>query len=73
MAADPLDTFMTWMRVEQGRSLNTLQSSEVTSINRAAESLALSGGGLLLGGLGARLGRAHRRGVGRSGLFCLGH
>ena len=39
-----------------GRSLNTLQSSEVTSINRAAESLAISGGGLLLGGLGTRLG-----------------
>jgi translocation and assembly module TamB len=39
-----------------GRSLNTLQSSEVTSVNRAAESLAISGGGLLLGGLGSRLG-----------------
>ncbi|NBQ04682.1 MAG: tyrosine recombinase XerD, partial [Actinobacteria bacterium] len=24
MAADSLETFMTWMRVEQGRSLNTL-------------------------------------------------
>jgi translocation and assembly module TamB len=39
-----------------GRSLNTLQSSEVASVNRAAESLAISGGGLLLGGLGTRLG-----------------
>ena len=39
-----------------GRSINTLQSSEVTSVNRAAESLAISGGGLLLGGLGSRLG-----------------
>ena len=39
-----------------GRSINTLQSSEVASVNRAAESLAISGGGLLLGGLGTRLG-----------------
>jgi translocation and assembly module TamB len=39
-----------------GRSINTLQSSEVTSVNRAAESLAISGGGLLLGGLGSKLG-----------------
>jgi len=26
MASDPLDTFMTWMRVEQGRSINTLSA-----------------------------------------------
>jgi len=26
MASDPLDTFMTWMRVEQGRSTNTLSA-----------------------------------------------
>ena len=39
-----------------GRSINTLQSSEATSVNRAAESLAVSGGGLLLGSVGARLG-----------------
>jgi translocation and assembly module TamB len=39
-----------------GRSLNTLQSGEATSVNRAAESLAVSGGGLLLGGVGARIG-----------------
>jgi translocation and assembly module TamB len=39
-----------------GRSLNTLQSGETASIDRAAESLALSGGGLLLGGLGSRVG-----------------
>ncbi len=39
-----------------GRSINTLQSTEVASVNRAAESLAISGGGLLLGGLGSRLG-----------------
>lgn len=39
-----------------GRSLNTLQSNEAASVNRAAESLAISGGGLLLGGLGTRLG-----------------
>ena len=26
MASDPLDTFMTWMRVEQGRSVNTLSA-----------------------------------------------
>jgi translocation and assembly module TamB len=39
-----------------GRSINTLQSNEVASVNRAAESLAISGGGLLLGGLGTRLG-----------------
>lgn len=39
-----------------GRSINTLQSSEVASVDRAAESLALSGGGLLLGSLGTRMG-----------------
>ena len=39
-----------------GRSINTLQSGEVASVDRAAESLALSGGGLLLGGVGSRLG-----------------
>jgi translocation and assembly module TamB len=39
-----------------GRSLNTLQSGEVASVDRAAESLALSGGGLLLGSLGSRIG-----------------
>jgi translocation and assembly module TamB len=39
-----------------GRSLNTLQSNEAANVNRAAESLAISGGGLLLGGLGTRLG-----------------
>jgi translocation and assembly module TamB len=39
-----------------GRSLNTLQSSEAASLNRAAESLAISGGGLLLGGIGNRIG-----------------
>jgi translocation and assembly module TamB len=39
-----------------GRSLNTLQSGEATSVNRAAESLAVSGGGLLLGGVGSRIG-----------------
>jgi len=39
-----------------GRSLNTLQSGEAASLNRAAQSLALSGGGLLLGGIGTRLG-----------------
>ncbi len=39
-----------------GRSINTLQSSEATSVNRAAESLAVSGGGLLLGSVGSRIG-----------------
>jgi translocation and assembly module TamB len=39
-----------------GRSINTLQSNEAASVNRAAESLAVSGGGLLLGGLGSRIG-----------------
>jgi len=39
-----------------GRSINTLQSSEAASVNRAAESLAVSGGGLLLGGVGSRIG-----------------
>ena len=39
-----------------GRSINTLQSGETASIDRAAESLALSGGGLLLGGIGSRVG-----------------
>jgi translocation and assembly module TamB len=39
-----------------GRSIETLQSGEAANVNRAAENLALSGGGLLLGGLGTRLG-----------------
>jgi translocation and assembly module TamB len=39
-----------------GRSIDTLQSGEATNINQAAENLALSGGGLLLGRLGTRLG-----------------
>jgi translocation and assembly module TamB len=39
-----------------GRSINTLQSGEAASLDRAAQSLAVSGGGLLLGGLGTRLG-----------------
>lgn len=39
-----------------GRSINTLQSGEAASLDRAAESLALGGGGLLLGGLGNRIG-----------------
>jgi translocation and assembly module TamB len=39
-----------------GRSIDTLQSGEAASVNQAAESLAVSGGGLLLGGLGTRLG-----------------
>ena len=39
-----------------GRSINTLQSGEAATLDRAAESLALSGGGLLLGGIGSRVG-----------------
>ncbi len=39
-----------------GRSLNTLQSGEATSVNQAAESLAVSGGALLLGNVGKRIG-----------------
>jgi translocation and assembly module TamB len=39
-----------------GRSIDTLQSGEASSINQTAENLALSGGGLLLGRLGTRLG-----------------
>ena len=39
-----------------GRSIDTLQSGEAANVNRAAENLAVSGGGLLLGGLGTRLG-----------------
>lgn len=39
-----------------GRSLDTLQSGEASNVNRAAENLALSGGGMLLGGIGRRLG-----------------
>jgi translocation and assembly module TamB len=39
-----------------GRSIDTLQSGEAANINQAAENLALSGGGLLLGSLGSRLG-----------------
>ena len=32
-----------------GRSIDTLQSGEATSVNQAAENLAVSGGGMLLG------------------------
>lgn len=39
-----------------GRSIDTLQSGEAANVNQAAESLAISGGGVLLGGLGTRLG-----------------
>jgi translocation and assembly module TamB len=39
-----------------GRSIDTLQSGEATNVNQAAESLAVSGGGLLLGGIGTKLG-----------------
>jgi translocation and assembly module TamB len=39
-----------------GRSINQLQSGEALALDRAAESLALSGGGLLLGGLATRVG-----------------
>jgi translocation and assembly module TamB len=39
-----------------GRSLDSLQSNEATNVNKAAEDLALSGGGLLLGGIGSKLG-----------------
>ena len=39
-----------------GRSIDTLQSGEAANVNQAAESLAVSGGGLLLGGIGTRLG-----------------
>jgi translocation and assembly module TamB len=39
-----------------GRSIDTLQSGEASNVNQAAENLAVSGGGLLLGQLGTRLG-----------------
>jgi translocation and assembly module TamB len=39
-----------------GRSIDKLQSGQATSVNKASESLAVSGGGLLLGGVGTRLG-----------------
>jgi translocation and assembly module TamB len=39
-----------------GRSINTLQSGEAASVDRAAESLAVGGGGMLLGRLGNRIG-----------------
>jgi translocation and assembly module TamB len=39
-----------------GRSINTLQSGEAASLDRAAQSLAVGGGGMLLGGLGTRMG-----------------
>ena len=39
-----------------GRSVDTLQSGEVQALDSAAQSLAISGGGLLLGGIGSRLG-----------------
>ena len=37
-----------------GRSIDTLQSNEATSVDRAAETLAISGGGLLLGTVESR-------------------
>ena len=39
-----------------GRSIDTLQSNEATSVDRAAETLAISGGGLLLGTVGSKIG-----------------
>jgi len=39
-----------------GRSVDTLQSGEVQQLDSAATSLAVGGGGLLLGGIGSRLG-----------------
>ena len=39
-----------------GRSIDKLQSGQATSVNKASASLAVSGGGLLLGGVGTRLG-----------------
>jgi len=39
-----------------GRSIDTLQSSQATSVNKTAESLAVSGGGLILGGVGSKMG-----------------
>jgi translocation and assembly module TamB len=39
-----------------GRSIDTLQSGEAASLDRAAQSLAVGSGGMLLGGLGTRLG-----------------
>ncbi len=39
-----------------GRSINTLQSGEVQALDDATESLAISGGGLLLGGIGSKVG-----------------
>jgi translocation and assembly module TamB len=39
-----------------GRSIDNLQTGEASNVNKAAESLAMSGGGLLLGGLGSKLG-----------------
>ena len=39
-----------------GRSINTLQSGDAASVDRAATSLALGGGGMLLGGIGTRIG-----------------
>jgi len=39
-----------------GRSIDALQSNEASSVNSAANDLAISGGSLLLGGLGRRVG-----------------
>jgi translocation and assembly module TamB len=39
-----------------GRSIDTLQSGEATSVNKAAENLAVSGGSFVLGSIGGRLG-----------------
>ena len=39
-----------------GHSVDTLQSGEVQALDSATQSLAIGGGGLLLGGIGSRLG-----------------
>lgn len=39
-----------------GRSINSLQSNEASSVNKVANDLAISGGAILLGGLGRRVG-----------------
>ena len=39
-----------------GRSVDRLQSGDVQALDSATQSLAVSGGGLLLGGIGSRLG-----------------
>jgi translocation and assembly module TamB len=52
----PMSQAETLSYLTLGRSLDTLQSGEMNMVNQAANSLALSGGGLIAKDLGRRLG-----------------